>query len=243
MKINIIFLLFLLILFSTNYLYGLYKIKASNYDFEDNISVKIVSPNFSLKDYENKSEVSQLKRLIKISDPDKDKNTLFIWPEGIFYESYLQDIKTYKDLFKECKETKNVNYYGYLENKKIIELLNRMHIFSYPSIWPETSCIAAIESMAAGCEVVTTNLGAMYETCAPFGTFVGFDSNFDNFETAVQISKCFDSLCLHMDEDIFDKILTLILSVLILIISLLFLFISTKIDGILINPTFQNCRK
>ena len=36
--------------------------------------------------------------------------------------------------------------------------------------------------MAAGCEVVTTNLGALYETCSPFGTFVNFDRNFDNLE-------------------------------------------------------------
>ena len=57
-----------------------------------------------------------------------------------------------------------------------------MHIFAHPSIWPETSCISAIESMAAGCEIVTTNLGALYETCSPFGTLVGFDRNFDNLE-------------------------------------------------------------
>jgi len=90
--------------------------------------------------------------------------------------------KTYEGLFDECKKTKNVNYFGFLENRKIIELLKKTHIFSHPSIWPETSCIAAIESMAAGCEVVTTNLGALYETCAPFGTFVGFDSNLNNLE-------------------------------------------------------------
>jgi len=90
--------------------------------------------------------------------------------------------KSYQKLFEECKNTKNVSYFGFLNNKKMIELLKEMHIFSYPSIWPETSCIAAIESMAAGCEVVTTNLGALYETCAPFGTFINFDSDLENLE-------------------------------------------------------------
>ena len=90
--------------------------------------------------------------------------------------------KTYENIFNECKNTENVNYFGFMDNRKIIELLKKMHIFTHPSIWPETSCIAAIESMAAGCEVVTTNLGALYETCSPFGTFVGFDRNFDNLE-------------------------------------------------------------
>ena len=90
--------------------------------------------------------------------------------------------KKYENIFNECKNTKNVSYSGFLENKKIIELLKNMHIFSHPSIWPETSCISAIEAMASGCEVVTTNLGALYETCSPFATFVGFDRNFDNLE-------------------------------------------------------------
>ena len=90
--------------------------------------------------------------------------------------------KTYESIFNECKNTKNVNYFGFQKNEKIIELLQKMHIFAYPSIWPETSCIAAIESMAAGCEVVTTNLGALSETCSSFGTFVNFDRNFDNLE-------------------------------------------------------------
>ena len=90
--------------------------------------------------------------------------------------------KSYENIFNECKNTKNVNYFGFLDNKKVIELLKKMHIFAHPSIWPETSCISAIESMAAGCEVVTTNLGALYETCSPFGTFVNFDRNFENLE-------------------------------------------------------------
>ena len=59
-----------------------------------------MSPNFSLQDYSINSESAQLQRLIKISDPDKNKKTLFIWPEGIFYESYLQELSEYKNLFK-----------------------------------------------------------------------------------------------------------------------------------------------
>ena len=98
-KKNIIFLVFFLFVFIGNYSYGSYKISNSNYNFDENFNIKIISPNFSLKDYSTNSEINQLKRLIKISDPKKNEKTLFIWPEGIFYESNLQNISLYKDLF------------------------------------------------------------------------------------------------------------------------------------------------
>ena len=96
-KKNIYFLLFFLIIFIANYSYGKFKFNNSNYRFDENINVKIISPNFSLEDYNNRSEAFQIERLVKISDPEKDKKTLFIWPEGIFYESYLDDIKKYEN--------------------------------------------------------------------------------------------------------------------------------------------------
>jgi apolipoprotein N-acyltransferase len=98
---NVYFLLIFLIFFIGNYSYGITKLNNSNYRFDEDINVKIISPNFSLIDYNTKSELFQIERLIKISDPQKDKKTLFIWPEGIFYESYLEDIKQYQDLFKD----------------------------------------------------------------------------------------------------------------------------------------------
>ena len=88
----------------------------------------------------------------------------------------------FENIYKECENTKNINYRGFLKNEEIINLLKKTHIFSYPSVWPETSCISAIEAMAAGCEVVSTNLGALYETCSPFGTFITFDRNLNNLE-------------------------------------------------------------
>ena len=130
-----------------------------------------------------------LVHLLKVFKNLKLKNVeLNICSSTIIYGKKFDSIlgKKYENIFEECKNTKNVNYLGFVENNKIINLLKNMHIYAYPSIWPETSCISAIESMAAGCEIVSSNLGALYETCTPFGTFVTFDSNFENFEKKYQ---------------------------------------------------------
>ena len=126
-----------------------------------------------------------LPHLLKIfKSLDLENIELNVCSSTIIYGKKFDDIygKKYENIFNECKRAKNINYLGFIDNKKIIELLKKTHIFAYPSVWPETSCISAIESMAAGCEVITTNLGALYETCATFGTLVGFDKNFDNLE-------------------------------------------------------------
>ncbi len=141
-KKNIIFLLIFLLIIISNYSYGLIKINKNKYLYDDKISVKIVSPNFSLKDYYESSEISQIEKLIKISDPQKDRKTLFIWPEGIFYESYLADITKYKDLF-EKKFSKNhliimgINNYDNFQNtnekkyfNSLVVLNNKLDILS-----------------------------------------------------------------------------------------------------------------
>ena len=126
-----------------------------------------------------------LKILLKVfKDLNLENVELNVCSSTIIYGKKFDTLvgKTYKELFDECKNTKNINYFGFLKNEKIIEKLKKMHIFAYPSIWPETSCIAAIESMAAGCEVVTTNLGALSETCSPFGKIINFEKTPEELE-------------------------------------------------------------
>jgi len=126
-----------------------------------------------------------LVHLLKIfKNLDLENVELNVCSSTIIYGKKFDNIlgKKFEKIFDECKLTKNVNYLGFVENKKIIELLKKMHIYSFPSVWPETSCISAIEAMAAGCQIVSSNLGALYETCSPFGTLISFDSNFNNFE-------------------------------------------------------------
>ena len=107
-----------------------------------------------------------------------------------FYNTYE---KKFKKIFDDCKNTKNINFHGYKDNSSIIEMLKEVHIFSYPSIWIETSCISAIEAMAAGCEVVTTDLGALKETCLPFAKFVNFEKNLHTLELSY-LSVLIDSI-------------------------------------------------
>tara|TARA_A100001201_G_C4082967_1_gene199567 strand:+ start:51 stop:413 length:363 start_codon:yes stop_codon:yes gene_type:complete len=57
------------------------------------------------------------------------------------------------------------------------EALQKAHIFAYPSIWQETSCIAAIEAMSAKCAVVCPNLAALPETTSNFAAMYQFDED------------------------------------------------------------------
>ena len=42
----------------------------------------------------------RLNRLIKLSDPDFNKKTIFIWPEGVLSGKFFSDFLNYKPLFK-----------------------------------------------------------------------------------------------------------------------------------------------
>lgn len=85
----------------------------------------------------------------------------------------------YRELFERCKTHPKINYHGAVSNERIREELKRSHIFAYPSIWPETSCLAAIEAMSAKNIVVCPNYAALPETCAGFANMYQWseDSN------------------------------------------------------------------
>lgn len=70
----------------------------------------------------------------------------------------------YKQLFDRCKEHPKINYYGSVSNEQIKKALAEAHIFAYPNIWVESSCIALMEAMSAKCVCVHPNLGALYDT-------------------------------------------------------------------------------
>lgn len=72
----------------------------------------------------------------------------------------------YKELFERCKNHPKINYHGSVSNQEIRDYVAKAHIFAYPSIWLETSCMCLMEAMSAKMLCVHPNLGALYETAA-----------------------------------------------------------------------------
>jgi len=99
-KSKYFFLSFYIVLIFSNYFYGSYKINSSEQTNDmKKINFKIVSGDMNLSDFKNEAEVAS--KLIKYSEPDKKKKTIFVWPEGIFLTENFYQKKDIKNLFKD----------------------------------------------------------------------------------------------------------------------------------------------
>lgn len=109
---------------------------------------------------------------------------LDVYSSTMIYGSNFADIvgDRFEPLYNRCRNTMNCHYRGYAMNKVVRKALQSANIFAYPSTFEETSCLAAIEAGAAGCEIIVTPLGALPETCDKYATF----AELDNYQTALQ---------------------------------------------------------
>lgn len=86
----------------------------------------------------------------------------------------------FKELFAALEAHPKINYYGTVDNSLVREALVHSHIFTYPSIWEETSCISLMEAISAGCLAVHSNLGALPETSCNFTYMYGYNEDVNN---------------------------------------------------------------
>ena len=70
-----------------------------------------------------------------------------------------------------------MTYHGSKSNEVVLNALKESHVFLFPSIWMETSCIAMLEAIRSGCVVIHPSYGALPETAN--GATVMYDYNED----------------------------------------------------------------
>lgn len=75
-----------------------------------------------------------------------------------------EDTDEYREMYELARSLPGINYRGSVGQAELRETAIQSRALAYPCTFPETSCIAAMEAMAAGCAVVSTSAGALIET-------------------------------------------------------------------------------
>ncbi len=103
--------------------------------------------------------------MIRESIPDC---RLRVFSSMAVYQLSLDREPLYHSLYALARSLPGVDYAGSVSQTTLAAALAEADVLAYPSTFPETSCIVAMEAMAAGCLVCTTTLGALPETTAGF---------------------------------------------------------------------------
>lgn len=144
------------------------------------------------------------KRLIYASRPERGLLFMLeeVWPRLLQADPELElsicgyDMKAYAhfspdllSLYEHCNELirklSRVTDHGALTKAEYYRLLSSAAVMIYPSIFPEISCIAALESMALGVPIVTSDDFALKETI-PYDRVAGTPADKGYAERFVQ---------------------------------------------------------
>jgi apolipoprotein N-acyltransferase len=202
-KINYFFFVMISLLVFTNYIYGSSIIKKNEenlinlkFNPENLLYTKIISPKFDLRyNLSNVDLTKNISTLIKYSEPEANKKTLFVWPEGVFTGFNFEQIKEHKIFFEESFSKNHLILFGTnTTNKKS----NKLETFN--------SLI-----------VVNNKLDIIFQynkvKLVPFGEFLPFESILSKFGIK-KITEGYGSFSKGTSNNIFSldnaKILPLI---------------------------------
>ncbi|MDC0418508.1 apolipoprotein N-acyltransferase [Pelagibacteraceae bacterium] len=110
----------IVIIFFGNYIYGSSIIKKNNENLkslelntQNSIFTKVISPSFDLKyNLSNDDITENISKLIRYSAPEKDRKTLFVWPEGVFTGYNFSQITQYKSMIEKAFSENHLILFG-----------------------------------------------------------------------------------------------------------------------------------
>jgi tetratricopeptide (TPR) repeat protein len=83
-------------------------------------------------------------------------------------QTYQAGEKDFTPLFEAARRNPRITCHGGVGQQALAEAFRRAAFLAYPSTFIESSCIVALEAMAAGLKVISNDLGALPETTMGF---------------------------------------------------------------------------
>jgi glycosyltransferase involved in cell wall biosynthesis len=100
--------------------------------------------------------------------------TLDVFSSLAVYQVAAKD-DPFAQLAQYVRDMPGVTLRGSIPQRDLAMELARADFLAYPSIFAETGCIAAMEAVAAGLEIVSSRLGALPEATMGFGKLAAID--------------------------------------------------------------------
>lgn len=109
-------------------------------------------------------------------------------------------------VFRKLRELDSVEFNYGVSQSKLAEELYKIEYLTYPNIFQETSCITALQAMAVGCLVLTSDLGALKETMNGLNEYV--DINIYAFNEIDYMNSFINKLnrMMNLDQDTKDRL-------------------------------------
>jgi len=133
-----IFVCFLFLIITLSfYFFGSHRLEKFNNIKADklNYKIRVISSNVSIDRFYNDIDpISVINDLIKISSPQYNEKTIFIWPEGILPDILKDQLKEYKFLFENIFNENHILSIGINEIKKegqILKYFNSLSIYDH----------------------------------------------------------------------------------------------------------------
>ena len=92
----------------------------------------------------------------------------------------VDEYKNFEALYEQLRRNPCVTYHGSQPNDVVRQAVLDAHIFIYPNVYQETSCMAIQEAMMAGCLAITTPYGALIETCGEWAFMMPNSESLEN---------------------------------------------------------------
>ncbi len=107
-------------------------------------------------------------------------------------------------LYQTCRQTEGVEYRGSIAQPELARQLREVSLLAYPNTFAETSCIAVLEALAAGCGIVSSRLGALEETTAGLAELVSLADGMDVYRQRFR-----DAVVAYLQQFLDDRVVAL----------------------------------